>query len=261
MTSTPAPRLTRPAARALAPAHQDRLASGGRVAALVPPAGSRQRLGGRAAGPSWPSIPGACAVWPDSRRVALVSGTNGKTTTTSLLAAALATAGPVVTNLLGANLPPGLAAALAAAPARRRTAVLEVDEAWLGRVVDAGRPEVAVLLNLSRDQLDRNNEVRRLSATWRAVLAGRPDIHVVANADDPLVAVGRGGGRSGHLGRRRPALDGRRRRLSRTVEAGSASASTERPGWACSACGLRRPRARRVDRGPDRRAGRDGVAG
>ena len=45
--------------------------------------------------------------------VALVSGTNGKTTTTSLLRAGLATTGPVVTNALGANLPPGLASALA----------------------------------------------------------------------------------------------------------------------------------------------------
>ena len=100
--------------------------------------------------------------WPAAGPSSVVSGTNGKTTTTSLLRAALATRGPVVTNLLGANLPPGLAAALAAAPRTPRTAVLEVDEAWLGRVVEATDPSVAVLLNLSRDQLDRNNEVRRL---------------------------------------------------------------------------------------------------
>ena len=46
-------------------------------------------------------------------------------------------------------------------------AVLEVDEAWLGRVVDATAPPSVVLLNLSRDQLDRNNEVRRLASAWR----------------------------------------------------------------------------------------------
>src|SRR5712692_2253797 len=124
------------------------------------------------------------------RQIALVSGTNGKTTTTRLLRAALSTQGPVITNMLGANLPPGLAAALAGGPDNAGNAVLEVDEAWLGRVAAASNPRVVVLLNLSRDQLDRNNEVRRLAATWRATLAGQTGprtAHVVANADDPLV--------------------------------------------------------------------------
>jgi UDP-N-acetylmuramyl tripeptide synthase len=71
-------------------------------------------------------------------------------------------------------------------------AALEVDEAWLGRVVSSTDPEVVLLLNLSRDQLDRNNEVRRLSASWRQLIADRSAqsraLHVVANADDPLVA-------------------------------------------------------------------------
>jgi UDP-N-acetylmuramyl tripeptide synthase len=68
------------------------------------------------------------------------------------------------------------------------TAALEVDEAWLGPVVTATDPAVAVLLNLSRDQLDRNNEVRNLSSSWRSVFTARRATHVVANADDPLVA-------------------------------------------------------------------------
>jgi UDP-N-acetylmuramyl tripeptide synthase len=130
------------------------------------------------------------------RRVALVSGTNGKTTTTSLLCAALSRRGLVVSNALGANLLPGITAALAAAPPEARLAALEVDEAWLGRALAATDPAVVLLLNLSRDQLDRNNEVRRLSASWRETLAQRPRAgaagvpppHVVANADDPLVA-------------------------------------------------------------------------
>lgn len=134
--------------------------------------------------------PSALARLASGRRIAVVSGTNGKTTTTSLLSSALAIDGPVVTNVLGANLPPGLAAALAGAPPGAQRAVLEVDEAWLGRVANATGPEVVVLLNLSRDQLDRNNEVRRLAASWRAVVAEHADgrMHVVANADDPLVA-------------------------------------------------------------------------
>jgi UDP-N-acetylmuramyl tripeptide synthase len=121
----------------------------------------------------------------------LVSGTNGKTTTTSLLRAALSTVGPVVSNEQGANLPPGLTAALAAGPPGA-TAALEVDEAWLERVVEATDPGAAALLNLTRDQLDRNNEVRQLATTWRRTFAGRSGTTVVANADDPLVVWGAG---------------------------------------------------------------------
>ena len=125
------------------------------------------------------------------RRSALVSGTNGKTTTTRLLARALETAGPVVTNAGGANLPYGLVAALSAAPPDALRAALEVDEAYLGRVADAVHPEAVVLLNLSRDQLDRINEVRMLAGRWRAATAALPpSTTVVANADDPMVVWG-----------------------------------------------------------------------
>jgi UDP-N-acetylmuramyl tripeptide synthase len=120
------------------------------------------------------------------RDIALVSATNGKTTTTHLLATALAEHGPVATNTLGANMPPGLVAALAGAdPAAR--AVLEVDERWLPAVLRAVGPATVVLLNLSRDQLDRSHEVRKIADTWRSTLAELPTTAVVANADDPLV--------------------------------------------------------------------------
>ena len=151
--------------------------------------GSGSVIGGRAILAIDPS---SLRQFARGREVALVSGTNGKTTTTSLLSAALAQRGIVVSNVLGANLPPGITAALAAAPAEAHVAALEVDEAWLGHVAAATDPAVVVLLNLSRDQLDRNNEVRHLAATWRDTLARRsktvPPPHVVANADDPLVA-------------------------------------------------------------------------
>jgi UDP-N-acetylmuramyl tripeptide synthase len=120
------------------------------------------------------------------RDLALVSGTNGKTTTRTLLVAALATREPVVSNGGGANLPTGLTAALAA-NRTARIGVLEVDEPFLPRVAAAVRPRVVVCLNLSRDQLDRYAEVRRLAGIWRDALsvAGAPV--AVANADDPLV--------------------------------------------------------------------------
>jgi len=146
--------------------------------------GSGSVIGGRAV---LAIDPNALTRLAAGRRLAVVSGTNGKTTTTSLLRSALLTRGPVVTNVLGANLPSGLAAALAAAPVEAATAALEVDEAYLGEVIEATQAGVAVLLNLSRDQLDRNNEVRVLAGRWRAIWASAPRTHVVANADDPLV--------------------------------------------------------------------------
>ncbi len=133
------------------------------------------------------------------RRVALVTGTNGKTTTTRLLAAALTRAGgpTVVSNATGANMPAGHVAALVGAPSGAPV-VLEVDEGYLDQVMESTSPRVVVLLNLSRDQLDRISEVRMMVERWRAAL-GR--IHstadtvgadtstvVVANADDPMVA-------------------------------------------------------------------------
>jgi len=159
------------------------------------------------------------------RRVALVSGTNGKTTTTRLLAAALGAPGPQgrpgaprpgapggpeqpivapVSNVTGANMPEGHVAALS--ERWSPTAVLEVDESYLGQLVSATDPAVVVLLNLSRDQLDRIAEVRLVADRWRSALdVGGTDGRgaggasggeasdraergvVVANADDPLV--------------------------------------------------------------------------
>ena len=120
------------------------------------------------------------------RSLYLVSGTNGKTTTTALLAAALATAGPIVHNTTGANLKTGLVSALAK-DLDSPVAVLEVDEAALVQVLAETTATVVVLLNLSRDQLDRYGEVRLAAAKWRTSLGARPEIHVVANCDDPLV--------------------------------------------------------------------------
>src|SRR6266536_5314789 len=120
------------------------------------------------------------------RQIALVSGTNGKTTTTRLTAAALGVLGDVATNSLGANMPTGHTSALAKA-GRTPYAVLEVDEHYLDQVLGATTPEVVALLNLSRDQLDRAKEVAMMAALWRETLADR-DVHVIANADDPMVA-------------------------------------------------------------------------
>ncbi|HWD24110.1 MAG TPA: MurT ligase domain-containing protein, partial [Acidimicrobiales bacterium] len=102
-----------------------------------------------------------------------------------MLTEAVATGNPVATSRAGANMTAGLVAALAGAP-DGAVGVLEVDEAHLPATIDAVAPVVIVLLNLSRDQLDRVSEVRLIAERWRAALA-RSDAVVIANADDPLV--------------------------------------------------------------------------
>jgi UDP-N-acetylmuramyl tripeptide synthase len=120
------------------------------------------------------------------RNVALVSGTNGKTTTTALLVAALKHSGYfVATNDTGANMPPGHVAAVSRGE-RFGPVVLETDEAYIPKVLGETSPKVVVLLNLSRDQLDRTSEVRMLAERWREALSSFQGA-VVANADDPLV--------------------------------------------------------------------------
>jgi UDP-N-acetylmuramyl tripeptide synthase len=113
----------------------------------------------------------------------LVSGTNGKTTTSAMIAAGWG--GTVATNDTGSNMPAGHVAALVASSSP--SVVLEVDESWLADVARATNPRVIALLNLSRDQLDRANEVRHIAERWRDVLGELPTTTVVANANDPLV--------------------------------------------------------------------------
>ena len=122
----------------------------------------------------------------ESRRTAIVTGTNGKSTTTRMVAAALGTLGRVATNAEGANMDAGLVAALAGAR-DAGLAALEVDEMHVPHVADAVNPAVIVLLNLSRDQLDRVGEINHIERTLRAGLARHPDTVIVANCDDVLM--------------------------------------------------------------------------
>ncbi|GAB3867591.1 MurT ligase domain-containing protein [Nocardioides maradonensis] len=116
-------------------------------------------------------------------RITLVSGTNGKSTTTAMVAAALGAAAPVTSNRDGANTPNGLAWAVARAATDE--VVLEVDEAWLPWAARELRPATVLLLDLTRDQLHRKPEILPLAAAWRDAVSGVP--LVVAVADDPAV--------------------------------------------------------------------------
>jgi lipid II isoglutaminyl synthase (glutamine-hydrolysing) len=122
------------------------------------------------------------------RQIVLVTGTNGKTTTTRLVTAALGALGQeVATNAFGANMEAGLASALGRAP-NAPFGVLEVDERYLAAMIDTTRPRVVALLNLSRDQMDRAAEIWLVARRWREALGRASGVHVVANADDPLIA-------------------------------------------------------------------------
>ncbi len=128
--------------------------------------------------------PDAIARLAAGRRAIVVTGTNGKSTTTRLVGAALG--GDVATNTTGANMAPGILTALDDSPSR--LAVLEADELHVPSVMRQTRPEVVLALNLTRDQLDRTHEVSRTAQVWARAFAEQPEVVVVANAADPHVA-------------------------------------------------------------------------
>jgi UDP-N-acetylmuramyl tripeptide synthase len=115
--------------------------------------------------------------------VALLSGTNGKTTTTRMIAATLAADGrALLHNRAGANLVSGvtttaLAGALPDGRLRAQIALFETDEAAFPDVAAETNPRLVVLHNLFRDQLDRYGEVDTVAAGWRAALKRLPRHH------------------------------------------------------------------------------------
>jgi UDP-N-acetylmuramyl tripeptide synthase len=119
---------------------------------------------------------------------AVVSATNGKTTTAGMIAALLAAEGRApVHNRAGSNMTWGVATALL--EQRGNEGLFEVDEAWLPRVVEQLRPGLIVLGNLFRDQLDRYGEMEALADEWaKTVSSSPPGTGFALNADDPLIA-------------------------------------------------------------------------
>jgi UDP-N-acetylmuramyl tripeptide synthase len=120
--------------------------------------------------------------------VALVSGTNGKTTTTAMASSILAPTRTLAWNNSGANLASGIASTLLDADGAD-LGLLEVDEFALPELMRRTHPRVVCLGNLFRDQLDRYGELEHIAERWRDAVAGlAPEATLVANADDPLVA-------------------------------------------------------------------------
>lgn len=118
----------------------------------------------------------------------LISATNGKTTTASMLASILAGTGRnPVHNRAGSNMTWGVATALV--EQKGKEGLFEVDEAWLPEVADRLDPRNILLGNLFRDQLDRYGETETLADAWRELAQRRAEeTGFILNADDPLIA-------------------------------------------------------------------------
>lgn len=233
-------------------------------------AGTIARAATRTLGRGGTALPGvvALAVDPDliaelvahlARGTVLVSGTNGKTTTSRMLFGILAAAGwSPVHNRSGSNLDRGIAAALLASsdvvgrPAGD-SGLFEVDEASLPGVLGHLRPRVVVVTNLFRDQLDRYYELDRLARRLGDAIEGLTEATtLVLNADDPIVAAlgTRHRGPVTYFGVDDPSVGGsvpqaisdatRCPRCRSPLRYGRVVLAHEGD-WSCGACGLARP--------------------
>ncbi len=125
-------------------------------------------------------------------RSVVITGTNGKTTTSNLIADAVAASGAtVVCNRAGNNMEPGVVGALLEArgnlkrtASSKRVGVFECDELYTVRVLPKLKPTYFVLLNLFRDQLDRYGEIDHTQDVIAHALELSPTTTLIYNADD-----------------------------------------------------------------------------
>lgn len=124
--------------------------------------------------------------------VVIISGTNGKTTTTKVVVELLESAGlKVFTNKTGSNFSRGVVAALLndidmRGRLKADIAVLELDEAWAARFVQQVKPRFSLLLNVLRDQLDRFGEIDATARLLEKIAQATTDT-VILNRDDPRI--------------------------------------------------------------------------
>lgn len=162
------------------------------------------RRSGRGGGTA---APGLVALQIDPRVVArissrlpdgavVVAGTNGKTTTSRLIADMLEASGrTVIHNRSGSNLARGVAATFVEHASLRgepagEIAVIEADEAALPEILRLVRPRLVVLNNLFRDQLDRYGEMNTISERWKTTFAVLPSTtRLIVDVDDPTLAT------------------------------------------------------------------------
>ncbi len=120
-----------------------------------------------------------------------VAGTNGKTTTSAMISSILKSSGyTVLHNTSGANLVNGIVSSFFHSWKKTDFAVFEVDENSVSKLLDSIHPEVLVLMNLFRDQLDRYGEIDAIGSSWRTTLVTMTEeTTIVANGDDPMIAA------------------------------------------------------------------------
>ncbi|MGF3195324.1 MurT ligase domain-containing protein [Facklamia sp. P13055] len=146
------------------------------------------------------SLPGkiALTIEPDllkelanNYQVVVVTGTNGKTLTTSLIVEILKEVEPlVITNPSGSNMHQGIVTTFLQAPrlkdGQKGIAILEVDEGSLSHVVKAIQPEYFVFTNIFRDQLDRFGELHTIFDLLKNAAKSVPTAKIIANGDLPM---------------------------------------------------------------------------
>ncbi|WP_031515439.1 Mur ligase family protein [Desulfofalx alkaliphila] len=167
--------------------------------------GKLSSLLSRLAGGQGSSLPGLVArrIYPHTLRdlasqvkkgIIMVTGTNGKTTTNNMIAKVMQAGGhQVIINEEGANMITGVTACFIRSASCTGTieydyALLEVDEASFPKVVNEVKPQVVVVTNFFRDQLDRYGELDTTVGLVTDTLKKIKDVTLVLNADDPLVA-------------------------------------------------------------------------
>ena len=240
------------------------------LARLANAAGKLTRLGLQISGRGGTALPGlvALTIDPDfiaalasdlAHGVALVSGTNGKTTTTRMLSDIVRATGWAPThNRSGSNLERGIAGALLTESTWRgepsgNIGLFEVDEASLPLVLARISPRVVLVTNLFRDQMDRYFEIDQLARRIGDAIAKLdPRVTLVLNADDPIVAwLGqRHAGPVLYFGVDDPTVGGR---VPQVISDATRCPRCKQPlryervvlahegDWSCPSCGLSRP--------------------
>ena len=133
-----------------------------------------------------------------SKKTIIISGTNGKTSTTNILSNIFENNEiSVISNFSGSNLQRGVISAYLDSLnnfgqfiSPKSILILEIDEGVLPQVAEKIKPEMIILLNLFRDQLDRYGEIENIRSRWINTFA--KDIFMksklIVNADDFLLS-------------------------------------------------------------------------
>lgn len=140
-------------------------------------------------------FPGLPSVLSQNMTLVVVTGTNGKTTSCRMIEQAFLEAGmPCIANRSGSNMLNGIVTVFIQnskmnGEAKKKYAVLECDEAWCRKVLPLLKPEVLLVTNLFRDQVDRFGSVESPFSAIYEGLRHSPETTVCLNAEDAVSAA------------------------------------------------------------------------